>query len=64
MESVSIYQDSLKELNQIKKSIANDTVTIHFNKMDANTRGVIVSAIQKAISERSGEITAVITGVK
>ena len=64
MESTTIYEDAYDELCQIQKTIASDSVTIHFNKLDENTKREMTTAIQNVISKRKGEIDAVRLGVQ
>ena len=42
MESLSIYEESEKELQKLKKDLhTKDIVTINFKNLDSNTQGKI-----------------------
>ena len=64
MESKELYEKSYQEIMKIKKSIASDTVIIHFDNLDGVTKGELITAIQNVISKRQAEIDAVRLGVQ
>lgn len=62
MESISVMENSYKELQRIKKSLlGGNSVTIEFNKLDINTAGLLKTALNRAISERDKKLYSVIT---
>ncbi len=64
MESKKIYEESGTEIARIRKSILDDSLTIHMNKLDTETRGELVTAIQKVLVKRQREVEAVYLGVQ
>lgn len=64
LESKELYEKSYQEIMKIKKSIASDTVIIHFDNLDGVTKGELITAIQNVISKRQAEIDAVRLGVQ
>lgn len=57
MESLSIYEESEKELQKLKKDLhTKDIVTINFKNLDSNTQGKIKKVLHEAIAERIGTI--------
>lgn len=54
MESTRIYEESLKELNNIKNQISNKNATIifDFSKLDSESRGVIKTAMSDLMIKR------------
>ena len=64
MESKKIYEESGTEIARIRKSILDDSLTIHMNKLDTETRGELVTAMQKVLVKRQREVEAVYLGVQ
>lgn len=65
MESQKIYEESLKELSRIRKSISSDRiVSIDFSKLDNESVGEIKNSLAKALSNRASVVYSVITGAK
>ncbi len=64
MESVSVYEDSIKELTRVKKSLSNQSITIDMNKLDSKSKEVIIYALAGALNERLRDTQATISGVK
>jgi hypothetical protein len=64
MESVSVYEDSIKELTRVKKSLSNQSITIDMNKLDSKSKEVIIYALAGALTERLRDTQATISGVK
>lgn len=64
MESKDIYQKSYEELDKILKALASDDVTIHFNKLDTNTKEALITAIRNTVYQRKREIDSVRLGVQ
>lgn len=60
MESKEIYKESYDELVRIKKTLSSDDITIHFGKMDANSKEMMRQAIIKAASARQSSILTVL----
>ena len=60
MESKEIYDMSYKELTNIRKSLGNTKVTIDFDKLDAQSKEEIRSAILKATGSRQSAILTVL----
>jgi hypothetical protein len=64
MESKNIYDESLKELDTVRRHLAFDTVTIHMDKLDAASKEAITYALANAVNYRYKEVSKVITGVQ
>lgn len=64
MESDRIYEESLEEINSIKKSLAFDSIVIHMNKLDGESKRVITEALAGALEKRKTAITSTLTGVR
>ena len=64
MESEKIYEESFKELDNIRKHLAFDTVTIHMDRLDAASKEAITIALAQSVNFRYSEVSKVITGVK
>ena len=60
MEGKEIYDISYKELTNIRKSLGNTKVTIDFDKLDAQSKEEIRSAILKATGSRQSAILTVL----
>lgn len=61
MESIKIYQDSLKELQKVRKQLAFPEITINMKSLDAKTKEAVTYALSHVISDRVKAVTAVIT---
>lgn len=64
MESLSIYEDSLKEIKKIKKQIATDNISIETSKLDGATKDKLLKAINSVIIDREKAVEKIILGVK
>lgn len=64
MESKDNYQRSEKELNKLQAQLNSDTITINMKDFDANTRGEIITALQKVINLRKKQIQSTYLGVQ
>lgn len=64
MESLSIYEKSEKELNNIQAQLSSDTIKINMKDLDTNTKGEIIRALQQVISLRKKQIKSTYTGVQ
>jgi hypothetical protein len=64
MESTKIYEDSLQELDSIRKHLAFDNVSIHMDRLDAKSKEEITYALANVVNKRYGEVSKVITGVQ
>jgi len=60
MESKEIYQESYNTLVGIRKSIGDTKLVIDFDKLDANSKEEIRSAIMKVTGERQSAILTVL----
>lgn len=63
MEGISIYEESLKEINRILKTCTSSSFSINVDKLDANTKGLLLTAIQDVLHKRSKEVSDTVTGV-
>ena len=61
VESIKTYEDSLKELLAVKKSLAFSEVSIHMSALDAKSKEAITTALAQVLSDRAREVTQVIT---
>ncbi len=64
LESKDIYQKSYEELDKILRALASDSVTIHFDKLDTNTKEALITAIRNTVYKRKGDIDSVRLGVQ
>ena len=64
MEGKRIYEESYKELRNIRNGISGESVTINFSKLDSATSGKIRDALTLAVNDRIREVANVITGVE
>lgn len=64
MEGKRIYEESYKELRNIRNGISGESVTINFSKLDSATSGKIREALTLAVNDRIREVANVITGVE
>lgn len=64
LESKDIYQKSYEELDQILRVLASDSVTIHFDRLDTNTKEELITAIRNTAYKRKREIDSVRLGVQ
>lgn len=56
MESREIYQESYDYLDDIKKGVCIETVTIDFNKLDTKSKGELINLLTNFCNRRRGEI--------
>jgi len=63
MESLKIYDESHKELIQIRRSMGFDSVTINLSKLDEQSKNELVQAINNVVSDRIKKVESVILGV-
>ena len=61
MEGEKIYENSLKEINRLKKGITTNSVTINFNNLDTTTAGELKDAIYSVLNSRQKAVTNVLT---
>lgn len=60
MEGVGIYEESYKELTKLRKSLSSSSViSIDLSKLDTNSKGKILEALNKAVSERLPKVSSV-----
>lgn len=64
MEGKRIYEESYKELRNIRNGISGESVTINFSKLDSATSGKIREALTLSVNDRIREVANVITGVE
>lgn len=64
MEGKSIYDESLKEINKIAKSLSTSSTNINWEKLDAETKSKLNQAISNVIYERKRSVESVVLGVK
>lgn len=64
MESQKIYEESLKEIIKLSRSLGSDKITIDFSKIDSESAGVIRSTLSRVLHERSSIVTSVIMKVE
>lgn len=64
MESLQIYEESLKEIAKVKKQLAFSQITINMKNLDANSKAAITYALSQALNTREKEIMKTITGAK
>lgn len=65
MESIPIYEQSYSELNKIKKQLSiGSQVTIDFDKLDSESKDVILSSLKNNVFERSNKVNAVIRDIR
>lgn len=64
MEGKSIYDESLKEINKIAKSLSTSSTNINWEKLDAETKSKLNQAVSNVIYERKRSIESVVLGVK
>ena len=64
MEGKSIYDDSLKEINKIAKSLSTSSTNINWEKLDAETKSQLNQAVSNVIYERKRSVESVVLGVK
>lgn len=60
MEAISIYKESIKELNKMKKYLGANTVAIDLDKLDSETAGYIKDTLYNAATKRINDISAII----
>lgn len=64
MEGKNIYDDSLKEINKIAKSLSTSSTNINWEKLDAETKSQLNQAVSNVIYERKRSVESVVLGVK
>lgn len=64
MEGKSIYDESLKEINKIAKSLSTSSTNINWEKLDAETKSKLNQAVSNVIYERKRSVESVVLGVK
>ena len=64
MEGKKIYEDSYNELVRMRKSLAADSTTINWSKLDGSTKRDLNIAISSVIIERQKEIEKITLGVQ
>lgn len=64
MESQKIYEASHEELIKIKKSMSTETFSIDTTKLDADTKNLLLQAINSVVSQRIKDTEKVILGVR
>lgn len=64
MEGKRIYEESYKELRNIRNGMSGESVAINFSKLDSATSGKIREALTLAVNDRIREVAHVITGVE
>ena len=64
MEGDEIYEISKKEMLRVKSNLANRTVTIDLDKLDEFSKQEVVSALQRALTERLRAVDKVLLGAK
>lgn len=64
MEGKSIYDESLKEINKIAKSLSTSSTNINWEKLDAETKSQLNQAVSNVIYERKRSVESVVLGVK
>ena len=64
MEGKKIYEDSYNELVRMRKSLASDSTTINWSKLDGSTKKDLNIAISSVIIKRQKEIEKITLGVQ
>lgn len=64
MEGKRIYEESYKELRNIRNGMSGESVTINFSKLDSATSGKIREALTLVVNDRIREVASVISGVE
>lgn len=64
MEGKRIYEESYKELRNIRNGMSGESVAINFSKLDSATSGKIREALTLAVNDRIREVANVISGVE
>lgn len=64
MEGKKIYEDSYNELVRMRKSLAADSTTINWSKLDGSTKRDLNIAISSVIIKRQKEIEKITLGVQ
>ena len=62
MESIKIYEQSLKELSRILKETSTDHITIDFTKVDTTTKSEIITTLRTSCNKRAREVEKVCLG--
>jgi dihydroneopterin aldolase len=64
LESDKIYEASLEEIRSIKKTLTYDTVYIHLNQLDSESKRAFIEALASVCAKRDEAVTSVLTGVR
>ena len=64
MEGKKIYEDSYDELVRMRRSLASDSTTINWSKLDGSTKRDLNIAISSVIIKRQKEIEKITLGVQ
>lgn len=65
MESRKIFEESMDELARVEKqSTSAALLTINVAKLDSVTKGQMLDAIRQVCSQRTKDITRVLSGVQ
>lgn len=64
MEGKRIYEESYKELRNIRNGMSGESVTINFSKLDSATSGKIREALTLVVNDRIREVASVIAGAE
>ena len=64
MESIKIYEDSLKEITKIRRQLAYSSITLNLDALDGKTKESVIYALSKTLAERENAVKAVLTGAK
>lgn len=65
MESRKIFEESMDELARVEKqSTSAALLTINVGKLDSVTKGQMLDAIRQVCSQRTKDITRVLSGVQ
>ena len=57
MESIKIYEDSLKELKTVKKQLASNEITINMKQLDAKSKEAIIYGLSQILADRTRDVT-------
>jgi hypothetical protein len=64
MEGNKIYLASAEELAKIRKSLASDTTTINWHRLDERSKSLINKALSDAVIQRQQEVQSITLGVQ
>lgn len=60
MDGIEVYKSSYEYLENLKKQINTDTISIDFRKLDENSKQLIMSELRKAIFTRASNVYSTI----